>query len=497
MAKSRIVNLFNIGQVLQDMADSTFVFWVTFLIYGGLWVINPGNKIVALGVFFLIGTYYWKLREFRTSLLLGFLASSIVLTGKQYIFQLAEPGIFPIDLYPLGYVLFFTITANMIVGAIMGLMMVRDLVVGKLITARLNYLDYIVIVYVLWKIISDLFGSVNPEVSLLFSISHLSMVVVYFFVRFYVKNLKKFWPIFLGLLASLIVFESLVAFQQFASRSPIFKNLEGQVDIHFSGRATDESTFGFRPTGTFQHANVLGMWLGQGLLILTSWLWLSSNAWLGIVLMLGLGVMGMTSSRSAWLGFFVGGLMVFYLLSRRLKIKPKKLFSKWFNRIIILSFFISILFVFPRLERSIYTFNQGGGEFRKMQVADTVGIVLANPMLGVGSNMSVLAGGRFNPEGIFSNTPLKVHNWYLLQLAEHGLIILLIFGVWIYLMFQAAIKWISKKKKANKLDSVVGVGVLTGVIVLLTVGLFQPFVGETQLIFSFAILQIMYGKVDR
>jgi hypothetical protein len=101
--------------------------------------------------------------------------------------------------------------------------------------------------------------------------------------------------------------------------------------------------------------------------------------------------------------------------------------------------------------------------------------------------MSVLAGYRHNPTGVFSQVALSVHNWYLLYLVEHGLIISLLFGLFLLLSTTKALK---KTLHTNylHLTHFVNLGLTSGILVLLTIGFFQPFIGESLLLVAFGIL---------
>ena len=237
--------------------NETYVFWTTLVFYFTLWFINPGNKIIVASFVFLILIYYYKIKDIRISLLLAYLASLIVFTGKRYLIELVAPGFFPEDVFPQGHVLFFIISPKHILIFFILLLLIKDFIKGKFKKFVINRVDVLVFLYFVWIVISDILGSIRPEISLLFSVSGLHIFILYTALRVYRKSRVGFLAMAIALFASLIVFESLISLQQFMGRSPVFKNIEAQVDIDYFGHVADEPQFRYRPSGTFNHANEL------------------------------------------------------------------------------------------------------------------------------------------------------------------------------------------------------------------------------------------------
>jgi len=488
MGDSKILSLLKkIGQ----LEVGVYVFVTVFLFYLFLWVVNPENKIIAISFIGLFGFLYFRIKNYRLMLLFTYLASLIVHTGKTYTIQLIPPGLYPAEWYPQGYLAYFAITPSLILALIMGLILFRDFVTGHLKLPKFKFYDLALFFYFSWLIISDVFGSGMPKVSILFSITYISFFIFYFYSRSYAKKGLGFIPALIGLFAALIVFESITSFQQFMGSSPLYKNIESQVGIEQFGSASDELEFRFRPVGTFEHANILGMWMSFCLSVIFVYFYKKRTKSLLLILSLGFVSLILTLSRSAWLGIIVSLLFSLYILENVKKIKPPLIFKKYSLSFILVFLVLILFFIFPRAEKSLYALNEGGGYFRYLQIQDTLPIIFKNPLFGVGTGMSVMEGLNFNPKGFYSQVPLAIHNWYLLLLAEHGIPGLLFFIMFLWLALRENLNLIWKEKMMADIQ-VVRLGFVAGALSLVIVGFFQPFLGEYLIFLAFAILGSSY-----
>lgn len=458
-----------------------YIFFTTLLFFLILWFLNPGNYIVAASFILLIFVYYYKTKDIRLSLLLAYLASTVVFTGKSYPIQLVPAGLLPSEIYPFGYFVRFTISPSLILATIMFLIMLRDFVNGALKNFKLKLFDIVLAAYYLWLVISDYFGSNLPEFSLLFSLVSLTTLVLYFYIKIYSKQKDKFIKIFIYLLSAIIIFESLISFQQFLIKSPIGKTLELQQNIEYFGNTADEIQFTFRSLGTFEHANAFGIWLSSYLVIITLLFFTKPNYLFAGACFMGIIALVMTLSRSSWIAYFAGILTSLFILEKLKKINLSntlKKYSRWF---IILGIPLFIFFIFPRIEKSIYTFSQGGGYFRSVQLDRAFELINKDPIFGVGSGRSVPEGLKItNLSDPNFSILADVHNWYVLLMVEHGIPSLLIFTVIIYLYF--------KKVFAKNKFSVKTLGLTMGVVATLIAGLFQPYINFQIIILALAFL---------
>ena len=467
--------------------NETYVFWTTLVFYFTLWFINPGNKIIVASFVFLILIYYYKIKDIRISLLLAYLASLIVFTGKRYLIELVAPGFFPEDVFPQGHVLFFIISPKHILIFFILLLLIKDFIKGKFKKFVINRVDVLVFLYFVWIVISDILGSIRPEISLLFSVSGLHIFILYTALRVYRKSRVGFLAMAIALFASLIVFESLISLQQFMGRSPVFKNIEAQVDIDYFGHVADEPQFRYRPSGTFNHANELGMWLSFWLSVIFVYIFKKSRYFLFVPLILGTTALTITLSRSSWLGFGTSIMFILFVLEKVKKISLPQILAKHISIFTMLSLILTIFFIFPRLEKSLYTFSEGGGLLRYHQIQESIHLIVQNPFFGVGSGMDVLAGLMLKPSSVFSSVALSVHNWYILIAVGHGIPALALFLSYSLIWLRRQISLIFKEKIVNVVDYV-RIGFVGGLFTLLIVGFFQPFIGDELILLSFAIL---------
>lgn len=471
--------------------NQSFVFWTSLAFYFLLWFLNPENKIIVLAFFGLIAIFYLRLRDIRLALLLTYLSSVIIFTGKTYLIQLIPPGIFPPDLFPLGYVKNFIISSKQIIILLMLFVLVRNIIKiknkNKLIKFKIA--DLFITLFFLWLILSDLLVSRKPTISLLFSLSALEGLVLYFYLRVYLSRWRNFFNLLLVLFAAIIIFESFISFQQFIASSPVFKNIELQVNLEYFGNAADELLFRFRPVGTFDHANALASFLLIPLMLFFVMLYDRAKSFNLFVFTLGVITLVITLSRSAWIALFLSIMLTLFILEKIKHIKLHHYLQKYKLILVVFGFIVFIFFIFPRVEKSFYSFgeDEGGGYLRKQQIETTLNLIIQNPIFGVGTLMSVERSLEIDPEGIFTIFPEVVHNWYLLVVVEHGIPALCFFIL--FVIFSIS-KTVSKFQKDKDFVSrqVYSLGFVSGIFALFIVGLFQPVIWEILIILSSALI---------
>lgn len=476
-----IINIFKkpiikrIANKILKLQPEIYVFFASFLFYIALWILNPSNKMIVISfmVFYII--IYLKLKNFRVSLLLTFLVSSIIFTGKTYSIQLIPPGIFPEKLYPDGHILPFIFSVRHIVTAFLAFILIKDLAKAPK-KFKLSLPDKLISLYFLWIIFTDLYASKQPKISLLYSLTSLETLVMYFYIRFIVRHYESLKKLIFWILISMALFQSIFSLQQFIYSAPTNNNLEYRVGIQYFGSAPDELSFRFRPMGTFAHANILAAWLTfYASIIFVFFYGKFNNFILGLYFVI-LTILILTLSRGAWLGYSASLFFTMYIAEKVKKKEVSKTFQKFLLRYLILGVFIGLLFVLPRLTASLNTFLEGeGGLFlRTAQLTEVVDIIKRNFILGVGSEMSIRAAIEINPNGIYSQAPLTVHNWYFLVMAEHGIPSLVIFLTILTIFLKKQLTDILKNRLVNHEDYL-RIGYLGGTLSILIIGLFQPF----------------------
>lgn len=483
---------------IKFLSDEHYTFWVTLGFYITVWLLNPGNKILILFFLILFITYNLRIKKFRTSLLILYLASIVIYVGKKYTFELLPPGIFPSNLYPNGYVDSIVFSARSIVVSTMILTMVCDLF-DKKIKFKINIAEMFLILYFFWIIITDIFISKKPEISIPFSIlsleSALESLVVYFYICFEKFEFKKIVKIIFYTFIALTIFEALVSLPQFLASSPTGNNLESQKNVEYFGDSNDELSFRFRPIGTFPHANISGMWFSFMITILISAAIKFSFPYTSIALLLGIITIVMTLSRGAWIGTTFSSLLILFIIEKmkRIKIEIPDFVAKNYIGVTFILVIISIFFIFPRLNKSLNYFNGGGGNLRNLQIKESVNLIMNHPFFGVGTAMAVQEGYSFNPKGVFGQVPLAPHIWYILITVEHGIPALTFFLTFVILSLEYTARKLTISR-FNSFDDYFILGLFAAVTSLFLIGFFQPFVGLPLILLSFALIKIYQNE---
>lgn len=463
---------------ISKISNNHYIFIVTLIFYITLFFVNPSNKIIVLFFFILFFIYYIKIRNYTESLLFTLFASSILLTGKTYPIQLAPSGVFLKDIYPNGYITNIVVSVSNITAFIMLVTVIRNLLINKKrgIIYKFHKLDLLICIFYFLKLLSALLGSKNPAISFPIEILSLTDIIAYFFIRTSIDQPKKVLQKIAYLFASLVIFESFLGFLQLSSHSPLGKNLEYQLNIEYFGHSPDETAFSFRPVGTFNHANALGIWLSATCILLIAVFLNNSSSLILASILSGIALLISTMSRSAWLGFTFSMIyIVYYSINYYSKkiLKIWKLFLK--ARFIIVPLFLLLLlfFVIPRLENSVYSFSQDAGAtlFRSLQNKDTLLLIKIHPIFGIGSGMGISEGIVLNLFTKKALLPLEPHNWYLLTALNNGVLSIMTFIIFIFVF----IKNLMKIKSQN-------IFVLSGISIIISTliaAILQPFYNMT------------------
>lgn len=473
-------------QRIRRLTNEQYLFWVTLSFYILLLVINPSNYFIVFSFIFLFLAYYLKIKNFKASLFFVFVSSLIVETGKTYPIQLLPAGIFPIEIFPQGYFSNLVIRTTHFIAFAMLFYIIRQSIL-KPHTIKPNKIDLLLVVFYSLKLLSAILASKEPQLSLPFEILSLSNLVAYFYAKFFIKSDFALWKNLSFILAALVLFESLLGFSQLAMKSPLGKKIESQVNIEYFGNTVDETQFTFRPVGTFDHANALGIWVSAMCLYLLAASLKNRSNLLWLSFFTGSALMITTVSRSAWLGFSAGFFFFIIYTAKKSKNLFKPIFnfvSRWRFIIIPILLFLFIFFIIPRAENSLYSFQNdaGAGFFRRIQIRDALEVIKLHPVLGVGALMSVYEGISLNLYTMTASVPLQVHNWYLDVAVENGLLTLFVFMFFLIL----SLKKISESK--NNFWNYISI---TGVIICSFVaGYFQPYIN---FVFVLLLLSLKNG----
>lgn len=459
-------------KLINKLPEEKYIFWTTLIFFLTLLITNPSNKIIAVSFGALFVFYYLKVVNFAEALFFTFISSLFILTGKSYPIQLLPAGVFPVEIFPQGYFISLVVTATHFITLAMFLMVIRKLFMkGKKIT--LNTADVLLIIFYIFKILSALFGSKEPGLSLAFELTSIEGLVCYFYARLYFSQKEFFWKKILYLICAVTIFESILGFSQFYSKSPLYKNVEFQVNIEYYGNAVDESQFTFRPLGTFDHANSLGILLASISLLILPIVLSGESSIPKFTFLSSIVLLTATISRSAWIGF-AGGLTIFlsviYKKNKTIVKKLIKFLLSWRVVLIPVAIILCIYFVLPRAQNSLYSFGNDSGAvfFRKIQIQDALEIIKLHPIFGIGAVMSVYEGISLDLYTLAASVPLQVHNWYLNTALENGLPSL--FAIIFFFIF--SFKKLFDDKKNYLYNTAVAAAILSAGVA----ALFQPYI---------------------
>lgn len=477
--------------ILKNVTPENYIFWSTIFFLLTIWFFNFSNKIIAGSFLILIIFYYYKIKDLKLSVLFTYLASSLIFTGKNYPQQIVPPGILPVEIYPQGFFVNFTVTPSLLMLTLLAVLLFREFFTGKFPKLNTKPVDILILLFFMWPVFSDIVASKDPNLSLLFSITGAGILIFYFFVKYFAARVKNFDKYLVALFSALIIFESLVSVQQLIAKSPLGKNLEHQVNIEYFGNAGDEIAFAFRPLGTFPHANALGVWLSASLMFLIFSFLTKPSQIKAVTFFLGFAILTATLSRSSWLGFLIAILVCLLISEKMYKIKFHHHVYKYMRSFIFVVPVLAIFFVIPRLEKSVNTFSAGGGYFREVQTRRALETIESHFFFGVGTNRSVQEGlNSFDPRDPDTSIVQNIHNWYLLGIVEHGIPYLAIFILIIMFYIKMYIQnLIGKGISIINFNDIIQLGLFGGVISSLIAGFFQPFVNLQIIILAIALFK--------
>ncbi len=472
---------------IKGIPDDIFIANLSFLTLLYLWFFNPSNKGI-IGVFFiLLALLYAKSKNIYLSLLVTYLISSIIFTGKTHYYQLLDLKKFPYlkEDYPLGYIQSLVIGPSDIFAFLIFLFLLKDIVKNKL-NFKFNLLDLSLIGLLLWGVIDSFVISKKPLISLYFTIELFKVFILNLTLKF--LSQKGFKPkILINILCVIIFFQCFVAFQQFVNSSPLGKNIELIYTPQKFGGVVDEYYFTFRPIGTFFHSNGLGIYLSILTPLFVSLYIISLNRIYLFTLIASLITIVLTLSRSAWVGIYFALLYLFFNIEHKLKIDLIRVFKK--KVLILLIIFLPlIIYSLPRIAKSAYSFgNSGGAYLRIKQASEILGLVKSSPIFGTGWGLSVVEAIEKNKQSVFASFPSLIHVYYLFILAENGIVGLIFFLLIIY----AHIKMLLSKFAAtvDKKQRIYLLGIISGSLVMLITPIFQAS-------FYFQLLVILFYLKD-
>ncbi|MBU1083382.1 O-antigen ligase family protein [Patescibacteria group bacterium] len=228
-----------------------------------------------------------------------------------------------------------------------------------------------------------------------------------------------------------------------------------------------------RAHGLTPHANVLGGYLAVGLLLLKTELLRKNNYWLWVSFLLGMTGLFLSFSRTAWLVFVIGSIIISWYSLRYKLVNPGRLLKGWAISLVLIAVLVVSQYqaVLPRITAN-QAIEQNSLTEREQQFEEFKDIYSGNEAFGVGIGQ-YLANNMELVDVISTNNdyPQPVHNMFLLVLAELGIMGLIFFGI---VLIRGLIElWRTKPS----LTKIAVISALMGVIIL---GLTDHYIWDLQ-----------------
>jgi len=466
--------------------DENFVFWFSLLFYFVLYF-NPNNKTLLLFFALFILILFIKFKNLEEAFFWGFITSIPIVVGKTYSFNLIPANELsqPNPNNPEGYNVELVITTGNIIALFMVPLMFKTLIIFKKKQKLILDFSLFLLFLLIGLVLLSTLNSQNPTISFLFFLTFLEPPLVFIYARYLINWRKdKTKNILYFLLSSQAIFESLWVILQFVKNGPLGKSIEYFTGIVPFGLGADEDVWRYRPTGTFNHANLVAVFLLPIIILNFSSFYSKSKKptrkiiYFLFPLILSILALGITLGRSAWFSLFLGVIILSYILEKKYRFSIEYVYEKWLLILAFLVLIISPFFLLPRITSTFNSFVEGGGFTTRIElIKESLEVIKQNPLLGVGIGMSVPEMFKNNPRGMMYYFPTPVHNWYLFFASEAGIPALLTF---IFLLNSCLRKIFFVRQKNTFLT-----GTVIAVLAILINGVFQPFLGSQDLLFIF------------
>ncbi len=178
--------------------------------------------------------------------------------------------------------------------------------------------------------------------------------------------------------------------------------------------------------------------------------------------LLGLSALILTLSRRGWIGFLVSIIFLFFLGLRTKLINSRKIVF-----ISVLSMFILLIMTpvfYKVVHTSLYTDDYGAAYSRIPLMKVAINVIKANPIIGVGINNYSRIMHHYDSTRIGISFEFKgsVHNIYLLIAYELGIVELILFLIFVFIIYKKGIK-ILYCRDSISIISYLALGILVGI----------------------------------
>lgn len=468
-----------------------------FLYFNVLFLIilcfNINNKTLTVFSLTYLFINSFIQHSFSKGLIFSYFLFSLFWVGKTYTFLLipASNLIFGNNKigYP-GYQGYIIIDPGFIIGTILTAYLVY-LIKNKKV--EIEKLDFLLIIFLVLALFST-FLSLNYNISLYIWFNFLFIFCFYILLKNTLLQDKYMINQLLSFFCLIVIYENIWAILQFIKGGELFSSLESGSSVFWSEDA-EISSFTLRTYGSFPHVNVYANFIAPFAVIfyLTGYIKkFSKKIQNFICLIIALFGIIISISRSSWISFFIPSLIFTYIFEKKIRLSYNPIYKK--GLIYITLIFLPLLFIFikPRLEGTLSTFNiEGSGLTRIELIKESINFISKHPLFGSGPGMSVLGMYMENPNGEMFYFPFPVHNLYLHLISEFGIPASTVFFIFIIFLIRSKTKY----TKISNLDNVMLKKIyLAAAIAILISGLFELYFVKTNMLYLITFLTLYkYG----
>lgn len=279
--------------------------------------------------------------------------------------------------------------------------------------------------FIIWNVFSFIVINTFPEV-----LDGLYEIIIgfllYYLAREYLKE-EVLRDSIVFIIASILIFESMVTLLQFISGHPLGRFIEAGITSLPYGKVASENIALYRPSGTMYGPTWLSRLINMLLpfvLLNTKLIFpLSKKGRLVIVALASLAVF-VSFTRVSWIVLLLIILYVFFRKKKEMNlalvIRPAHFFL-----IGLFSFFF-IFFSFPYFYQrwvttSISFEEKGSFGLRVKLFSEAINVLEQYPIFGVGLNSYVIVASAENITGVYNYSKEQVHNLLMLIACETGI----------------------------------------------------------------------------
>lgn len=420
-------------------------FIITTIFYCSL-LTNPNNKTLLVYFFIYFIVVFRLVKNFRTAILLTYIAALPLNNGKEYSIELVPAAELNIPLRPYGIITAFYVSLKEILTMIMALVLFKDILQKGLNKLRaLSFLPISLFVYFISVVVATMLGSIRREISLIHAAYFIQPFIFFLFLQS-MSFLKRENKTILAIFCAALVFLFFLTTRQFLLSGPTGSSLEVQENFSVDDSLDAGASF-YRPAGTFSHANWLAHYVLPYAVLFFPTLFLTfPSVEVGnLTFFLTMATLLLTTSRSAWLSVFLSTLVVLFVAEKkwnmvlRLRLHAVRTLIICIPALLLFGFY----YIIPRVINTLYSFQlYGSGYSRNLLTKEAIDTILQNPLFGVGLGMDsyyAYTHSLYKTQyGIYSYFPEAVHNGFLSLVVQVGLfpmvIYLIIFGFLTYQM---------------------------------------------------------------